>query len=517
MTDLKGPTNSSALPPETAADVKALAGGGGLQILGQLIPRGLSLVFTGVAVRVLGAAGYGLYRQVAQVLNVAGILGSSGFEYAVVKEVASARATSDPGRVRGSVRIAVLGTAVASTLVMVGVVLLSPQIAGAFTERGGRAETLAHLLRLGSPFIPMFALSQVLRFSTHPYRTMVPSVVVGHVVRPTTRFLFGVTALATGFAVSGAVFSLVFSAGASLLAAAWYALRIPDQLERTTAPTSQTGALVRFAFLQGSAALLNIQTLGLGIIILGLYRSDAEVGVFGIALSLLAPVNILFTGIAPIWAPLVAELIEKQQLSRLEELFQTVNRWLSTFGFPVLAALIIQPDVFIEIVAGRSGRVAETAVIILAAGHLFYVGTGPTSFILSMSGFPGVNLAYAVISVLLCAVLGAIVVPEHGILGMAWVMTIVTVFGNVGRVAHVRALIGIQPFGKTFFKPVLATLVGAIPLVLATLVDSIGWDLASVAASGVVYLLALRMMGLDPQEAYVFDKLRGRLRSLRRR
>jgi O-antigen/teichoic acid export membrane protein len=477
--------------------------------------RGLSLLFVAVAVRILGTPAYGVYRQVVQILSVGGIFGVAGFEYAVVREVASARATGDPGRVRGSVRASLWGAGLTSMVVTAGLVVFAPQLADAFAESSRDAERFTFLFRLGAGFIPLFALTQVLRYSTHPYRTMVPSVMVGHVIRPVTRFIFGVGALALGFAVSGAVFSFVLSATAALGAAVWYARRIPTEDERTAEPVARTGALVRFAVLQGSAAMLSVQTLGLGIIILGVYRSDVEVGLFGIALSLLTPVNVLFTGIAPIWAPVVTELYEKREIERLGSLFQTVNRWLSTFGFPVLAALALQPDVFIDVLAGRSGEAIESAVIVLAIGHFFYIGTGPTSFLLTMSGHPGVNLAYAFASVTIYIVLGVLLAPAHGLLGMAWVNAIVTIFGNVGRLLHVRFLIGVQPFGRTFFKPMVATLCAAIPMALAIIAHSFAIDVASVLLAVPVYLVTLRLLGLDPQEAHVFEQLKRRFRALR--
>jgi O-antigen/teichoic acid export membrane protein len=278
---------------------------------------------------------------------------------------------------------------------------------------------------------------------------------------------------------------------------------------------ARTGVLVRFAVLQGAAAMLSVQTLGVGIIILGLYGTDTEVGLFGIALSLLTPVNVLFTGIAPIWAPVVTELYERREIERLGSIFQTVNRWLSTFGFPILAALAIQPDVFLEVLSGRSPGSAETAIVVLALGHFFYIGTGPTSFMLTMSGHPGTNLAYAFASVTLYIGLGVLVAPAHGLVGMAWVNAIVTIFGNVGRMLHVRHLIGVQPFGKTFFKPVVATVCAAVPMLLVVPAESVALDAASLFVAAVVYLVALRLLGLDPQEAHVFDQLKRRLRALR--
>jgi hypothetical protein len=113
--------------------------------------------------------------------------------------------------------------------------------------------------------------------------------------------------------------------------------------------------------------------------------------------------------------------------------------------------------------------------------------------------------------------LGVLIVPDHGLIGIAWVSAIVTFLGNVARLIHVRVLIGIQPFGPTFFKPVVATLVAAVPLAAAKLVDSFAVDVASLGAAAVLFLLALRLLGLDPQETHVFEQLRDRLKALRKR
>jgi hypothetical protein len=112
--------------------------------------------------------------------------------------------------------------------------------------------------------------------------------------------------------------------------------------------------------------------------------------------------------------------------------------------------------------------------------------------------------------------LGVLVAPDHGLLGIAYVTAIVTIFGNVGRLVHVWILVGVQPFGPTFFKPVVATLCAAVPMILAILIGSFVVDVASLFVAAIVYLITLRLLGLDPQEAHVFQQLKRRVQALRR-
>jgi O-antigen/teichoic acid export membrane protein len=235
------------------------------------------------------------------------------------------------------------------------------------------------------------------------------------------------------------------------------------------------------------------------------------VGLFGLALALQGPGGIFLGGIVNIWAPVVSELYDKGAIDRLESLYQTITRWVATFSFPVFAALIIEPDMFLSIFPEDAAG-AASIVAILAVGNFFYTGTGPSGYVLSMSGRPGVNFVNSLIGVLLYIGFGLFAVPRWGLVGMAVVDASVTAVINSVRVFQVKQLIGVQPFGRSFLKPVGATLIGAGALLLWKLVpgESFWLDVAGVGVAAVVYAVALKMMGLDAEERYVWERIRRR-------
>jgi O-antigen/teichoic acid export membrane protein len=487
-----------------------VARGGATQIIGQITQRGLGSIFAFVAARILGPAGFGLYRQVAQVLAIAGQLGLAGFNYASMRFIARARATGDHPAVRGAARVGLGGASVASLVVGAALLMGADELAALFVESDSGRAQLAELLRLGAAYIPAFALMQVLRYCTQAYKTMVPSVVVGNIIQPSLRFVLGVAVLLAGFGVTGAVATLVASTAIGAVAGFWYYARILTVEERRATPRSQTGAMVRFALPQGGSSMLGIQALGLGVIVLGIFRSNAEVGLFGIALALQGPGGVFLSGIVNIWAPVVSDLHEKGELERLGSLYKTITRWVATFSFPVFAALILEADLFLRLFAGARFAEAAPIVAILALGNFFYAGTGPTGYVLSMTGRPGVNFVNSIVAVALYAGLGAWVVPEHGAVGMAVVDAGVTALVNSARVIEAKVLVGVQPFGRSFLKPVAAT--GFAGLFL------LGWgwfadgrtalEIAGVALAAIVYLVALRVMGLDAEERYVWKRIK---------
>jgi O-antigen/teichoic acid export membrane protein len=502
------------LSKQAAGDVRTVAKGGAVQIAGQLSQRGLASVFAAVATRVIGLGGYGLYREVSQVLTIAGQLGLAGFNYASMRFIARARAKKNHGEVRGTARIGITGAAVSSTVVVVALLLLAEPIAEAFADADTDSETLADYFRLGALYVPLFAFMQVFRYCTQAYKTMVPSVVAGNIVQPLARFILGIAAFAVGLEVAGAVGTLVLSMGVGMIAAAYMYRRILTENERVAEPKGNVGEIVRFALPQAGASLLGIQTLGLGIIILGLVGDSVQTGAFAVALSLQGPGTVFLGGIVNVWAPVVSDLYDRNAIARLGSLYQTITRWVATFSFPVFAALILEPDLFARIFVSAD-RVDEVApvIAILAIGNIFYTGTGPTGYVISMTGRPGVNFINSIVSVALYVGLGLWIVPEHGAIGMAWVDTGVTVFINSIRVVEAYFLVGVQPYGRTFYKPVVATLSGAAILLAWRLIpgDSIPLEIAGVATAGVVYLFMLRMFGTDPEERHVWEQIRRRM------
>jgi O-antigen/teichoic acid export membrane protein len=508
---VKGPDAAIAgAEPVRQADARTVAKGGAIQVLGQILNKGLTFVFIAVAVRAVGTAGYGLYREVFQVLTIAATVAAGGFPYAALRFIGKARARNDPAGARGAARSSLVATWIVSGVVFVALLVLAPQVAAAFEETAADRAQLTTLLRLGALFVPLYATMQVFRLASTAYKTMVPTVVAGNIVMPTGRLIGAAVALLAGYAVGGLVGALVLSAAGGMVVGFWYYRRLLDERERGASPATELGPIVRFALPQGGVALFSTSSLGLGIIILGLFRSDHEVGLFGIAQPLQLLGNMFLVSIVGIFNALVVELYEKREMSRLQSMYQTINRWVATFSVPILVALILQPEFFARLLGGEAGVGAARLIPIMAFGNLFFVATGPSGNFLSMTGRPLLNFGNAAAAVALYIGLGVWLVPLYGALGMAIVDAIVTMLVNVARVVEIKVLVGVQPFGRSLAKPIVATLAAAGSMILYKLVfeHSFVIDVTGLVIFGLVYLAVLRTMGLDEEERSVFEAIK---------
>lgn len=500
-------------------DVRVAAKGGVIRFLGFGINRGIGVLFVAFAARLLGPAGFGLYRQIASLLDLLGNFGAFGFHIAALRGIAHARAENDPGGVRGVARISIGATILISLLLLALVLTGAEAIAGPFAETDADAKRLARLLRLGAPFIPLYATGIVLQASTRAYQTVTPSVVVGNIVQPTSLFIISVAALLLGYGVGGAVTGLTASALIALVAAVWYFRRILAPAERTARPSARIGPLVRFAAPQAGVSLFRLGASGPGVILMGLFGSDREVGLFAIAASLLTLATVFSTSMLAIWSPIVADLYHRGEIERLGSLYQTVNRWIASSSFVMIAMLMVQPEFFVRLLGGREASGAAVLTSILAVGTLFQVGTGPCAELISMAGWPGVNLLISVVGLGFYVLLAWLVVPTGGAIGMAIVTAAILALTNLARVIQARLLIGIQPFGRSFLKPVVAATTASLVLGLWRALPEkdmifVGIGLALAAS---VHVLALLVMGIDPEERIVIERVRARiLRYLRR-
>ena len=93
---------------------------------------------------------------------------------------------------------------------------------------------------------------------------------------------------------------------------------------------------------------------------------------------------------------------------------------------------------------------------------------------------------------------------------MAIVDASVTALVNSARVIEAKILVGVQPFGRSFFKPVVATLAGAALLLAWRAIpgDALWLDWTGVAVASLLYFFVLKRLGVDPEERMVLDRIK---------
>jgi len=503
----KGNTNDSSM------DLRTVAKGSIIQFVGTGINRGSGLLFTAIAIRLLGAPGFGVYRQIAQLLKTTSMISTMGFDSALLRSVAQARARGELGAIRSATRTAVVTVFLVSLLLLFPFVFAADPISGAFADTPSRRNEMAFLLRLGAAFIPVFALAKVLGAGAMGFKTVVPAVLVENVLQPVSFLFFATAAIAVGYGVGGAVGGLLASSPVALLAAGWFYWRLIPREEAHHSPVASLRSMARFALPRAGDQILKWGTLGT--LIVGILGTDLDVALFAVATALQGIVWIFPQAFLSIWKPIVVDLVERQEMERLGTLYQTVNRWVASGSFGFIIALLVFPEPFVRILGGETVQGAAPLTSVIALGTLVQVGTGLCGMLVMMAGYPFINLLNS-LGVTSFYILAAwYIVPTHGAFGMAVVHAAAAALANLVLVVMAKRLTGLQPFGRSFLKPITASFVAGI--VLATwrvlIAGSMSLDLIGLFVAAILYCGSLWVTGMDAEDRIVYERLRVRLRA----
>ena len=152
-----------------------------------------------------------------------------------------------------------------------------------------------------------------------------------------------------------------------------------------------------------------------GLIMLGIFRSEAEVGHYEIATKLATLTMFVMQAIDSIVAPKFSALFHS---NKLDELFFLAKKsaklifWTST---PILLILVFLGKPLISLLYGPNFRAAYWAMVLLILGQFINSITGSTGFFMNMTG----ERKIVSISMIFNIILNIVFIPQFGIYGAA--------------------------------------------------------------------------------------------------
>src|SRR5205085_12644835 len=191
--------------------------------------------------------------------------------------------------------------------------------------------------------------------------------------------------LTAGFGFAGYLFAQVISAVVVLFLLG----RATWQLTPSPARSPSFGML-EHEIVSFSAALFAVQGLEFLLaqsdkIVLGICLNAREVGIYSIAVALVAFVSIFLQSINQIFAPTIAELHAGNQKELLLSLYQTLTKWVIGFSLPLAFVIMIFARPLLEIF-GREFGEGWPVLVIATFGQLVNCSVGSVGQLLLMSG-----------------------------------------------------------------------------------------------------------------------------------
>jgi O-antigen/teichoic acid export membrane protein len=405
----------------------ALFNGNGLRA--QLLRGGAGSVFVraanvcfglGLAVvlaRSLGPKGYGTYAYVFALISLLAIPAQFGLPTLVVRETAKSEADRQWSLMRGVWRWAGFG-AVALSLLLA---LVGGCLAWAFADHFSALQIATFLW--GLVLVPLLALGQLRSAALRGLRKVVQGQLPEQLIRPALLIcfilVFGVFSRERidayeAMALHALAAAIAFGIGAWLLQRAR-----PRQLASAPAPTYESRKWLASILPFGLIAGMQVVNTQVDIVILGIFRTAHDVGIYRVAAQGATFVALGLTAVSMVAAPHIARFYATRDMGRLQKLATGGARANLALGLPGAVAFFVFGGVILKVIFGAAYAEGYVALAILSCAQLVRAGSGPLGPLLNMTGYERDNVKIAAAAAGCNLILNIIMVPELGMTGAA--------------------------------------------------------------------------------------------------
>ena len=487
---------------EGGREVLGMARGGALNLSGALFSQIAFFFITVLLARVLGRAQVGLYAQGFAFLSLLGLLALSGFRAGLTRFVAVHLADADPGAVRGTVRLGIGLSACGAAVLGAALVTAAPWLSHhAFSD-----PRLITPLRFVGVTLPASVFADSALSATQGYRTMKPYAYVGLIFEPGLRITLTALALATHHGLRGAMVALAVSNYAGAVAAAVALRRLMGRI--SDRPRYLPRELFGFSAVSWMASLASTGLIWADTILLGIYKSSADVGVYQVATRLVMLAAFVMVPINAAFAPRIADLHRRHLVDSLQRTYQAATGWILRLSLPGTIACIAFRHELLALF-GHRFEAGATVTLVLALGKLVDSATGPCGLMLNMSGRPVLSLFDNVGALVVNIALNLVLIPRYGIIGSAYAWAVSLTLVNLARLVQVRIVLGMFPFDIGEAKAFVA---GGAALAAGLGVAHSTHGVVTLVVGGVVlglmYLGVLAILGIGDDDQLALRSLR---------
>lgn len=182
----------------------------------------------------------------------------------------------------------------------------------------------------------------------------------------------------------------------------------------------------------------------INILMIGIYMSETDVGIFTVALKLATLSTTSVMAVSSIAAPKFAEFYGKSDFSGLETVVKHSAKLMFYTSLPFVILFALFPEFFLGLF-GEQIKACVPAFLILIAAYLIYGISGTAGHILQMTGKPVVFQNFVIVSTLINIILNFILIPKFGLNGAAVATLIDMLVWNLSCVFYIRLKYGILP------------------------------------------------------------------------
>ena len=419
-------------------EAKEIASGGGIVFAASVVEGGGRLFVTWLLSGFFGAEVFGVYTLTITTIVLIKMFSSLGTELGSIYFGAKYRQQGELDKLKGLVISSLTVSTVSGIVCSVILWFAAPYITEEY-----------YALRLSLPGIIVWTPLHTLVGLLRAQKDMKGNALVYQITIPLTLIIGSIVVVALELDLYAALITYWISLALSLIFGiirSWkhfYPLLSNPLLKPVYAWKELLTYSIPMAFSQFVFRL----NAWMDILMLGWLSTNTEVGIYRIAVSLSIIATLSITSVVTIFNPIIVELVEKNDLTKLNSLLKLVTKWIILFNAPLLMAFYIAPDAILFFF-DNSYLDSEMPLIILTVGQFVWSACSIAMRVIPMSGYAMLNLANGIVAGVLNMILNYILIPKYGGIGAAIATSTTLVIWSLWRLVELQWLLHCFPFHK---------------------------------------------------------------------
>jgi len=468
-----------------------------------------------VLTRVLGAELFGIFILGRTVVMVVSMISSLGMGYGVVRQIAFYAAQKDEDNAQQAIRIALVIPGIVSVITALLLFLGKDYVALSFFKK----PALVFPLKILIFSIPIIAIAQILMEVLRGFKRITPRVAVEYFLLPLSNLFFIVGFYLLGYRLEGAISAFMLSNFIALVILMiinrpWIKKNLPGPFIKKEALLN----LFKFSLPLTFVSIFNELKLRLDILLLGFLSTASNTSIYFIALRLASFIYLPSQASHMIFAPMVSGFYGRGEIDKIEYNYKNLTKMMFIGSMFLMGFIVIFSRELLAIF-GAEFEKGMLVVILICLGQLIKTMVGNAGPILVMVGKPVLNLLIMTVTVILLAALNFLLIPKHGILGAGIANLTTVTITSLMELVFVYRHLRIHPFRIDYLKGFSAGLLsGGIVFLVKNFIlpPHLIIVLFLMAVYGILYFAFLYIQRLTPEESAILDKVKQKVRGIRK-
>jgi O-antigen/teichoic acid export membrane protein len=465
---------------------------------GTIFTAATAYVFKVYLARTLGAEALGIYALGMTVLGFMSLFSSLGLPQSAVRFVARYCATGDIELLRGFLGRSLVLLFASNLVFGGGLLLLGPWVSTRFYH----TPKLIPYLGFFTAIMFVGALTTFFGQVLAGYKDVARrTLIINFIGSPLTMVLTAVF-LTLGLGLRGYLIGQIASANVVLFLLFWMAWKLtpPDARPISSGLRPLDKDVISFSAAAFGVSFLEFQMSQTDKILIGFYGNTRELGIYTVAVSLVAFVPVVLQSVNQIFSPTIANLHARGDLELLGRMFQSLTKWILGLTLPLAAVLVVFAAPLMRVFGPEFER-GWPILLVGTIGQLINCGVGSVGYLLLMSGYQNCLVRIQIAMAVVVVMLNLLLIPEWGIMGAAVAVAITNALMNLWCLMEVKRKLGLFPYNRGYLAlgPPFALTVVLLLLLRAGLAligpewIAIGIGLIVAYASFLVTALAFRL------------------------